>query len=43
MVSNDMQWPIEKTHQVIWNALHDYDRMEWKRTLKPQTWPTVGY
>ena len=25
--------PIEKTHQVIWDALSDYGRIEWQRTL----------
>ena len=25
--------PIEKTRQVIWDALQDYGRIEWKQTL----------
>jgi hypothetical protein len=24
---------MEKTHQVIWDALHDYDMIEWQQTL----------
>ena len=34
MVFNNLQWPIEKTRQVIWDALQSYGRIEWKRTLK---------
>ena len=30
---NALQWPIEKTHQVIWDALHAYGKIEWQRTL----------
>jgi hypothetical protein len=33
MVFNNMQWPIQKTLQVICDALQDYDRIEWKHTL----------
>ena len=33
MVFNVVQWPIEKTHQKIWIALHDYGRIEWQQTL----------
>ena len=25
---------IEKQHQVIWEAIHDYGMIEWKRTLE---------
>ena len=25
--------PIENTHQVIWDALQDYDRIEWQHTF----------
>ena len=32
-VFNILQWPIEKTHQVIWDALQDHGRIEWKRNL----------
>ena len=32
-VFNALQWSIEKTHQVIWDASKDYNRMEWQRTL----------
>jgi hypothetical protein len=24
---------VEKTHQVVWDSLLDYDRLEWQRTL----------
>ena len=34
MVFNNLQWPIEKTCQIIWDALQDYGRNEWKQTLK---------
>jgi hypothetical protein len=34
MVFNKLQWPIEKTRQIIWEALHDYERIDWKRTLR---------
>lgn len=30
MVFNAIQWPIERTHQLIRDALHDYSRIEWK-------------
>ena len=44
MVFNTLQWPIEKTRRVIWDALHDYGRIEWKRTLmdfgRGRMWPT---
>jgi hypothetical protein len=33
MLFNTFQWPVEKTQQVIWNALQDYGRIEWKWTL----------
>ena len=32
LMFNDLQWPIEKTRQVIWDAMHDYGGIEWKRT-----------
>jgi hypothetical protein len=34
LVSNNLQWSIEKTRQVIWDALHDYGRIKWKHTLR---------
>jgi hypothetical protein len=34
LILNNLQWPIKKTRQVIWDALHDYGRIEWKQTLK---------
>ena len=44
LVFNTPQWPIEKTHQVIWDALQDYDRIEWKWTiLDLEKAPDVGY
>jgi hypothetical protein len=44
MYFNNMQWPIEKTHQVTWNALHDYGRIEWKQTLRDlEKAPDVTY
>ena len=33
LVFNDLQWFIEKICQVVWDTLHDYNRIEWKRTL----------
>ena len=29
-----MQWHVEKTRKVIWDALQDYGWIEWKQTLK---------
>ena len=34
MFFNNMQWPIEKTRQVIWDSLQYYGRIEWKRTMR---------
>ena len=34
MVFNNMQWPIKKTRQVIWDTLQDYGRIEWNWALK---------
>ena len=43
-IFNKVQWPVEKTRQVIWNALHDYGTIEWKRTLKDlEESPEVAY
>ena len=42
----DMQWPIEKSRETIWDVLHDYGRVEWKTDplifgkRHPPTWPT---
>jgi hypothetical protein len=33
MVFNALQWPIEKTHQAIWDTWQDYGRIEWQPTL----------
>ena len=34
LVFDNVQWPIEKTRQIIWDALQDYGMIEWKRTLR---------
>ena len=31
---NKLQWPIDKIRQIIWDALQDYGRIEWKRMLR---------
>ena len=33
MVFNALQWPLKKTHQVVWDSLLDYGRLEWQWTL----------
>ena len=33
LVFNASQWPFEKTHQVVWDSLLDYERLEWQQTL----------
>ena len=33
MVFDAFQWPVEKTHQVVWDSSLDYDRLEWQQTL----------
>ena len=33
LVFNALQWTIEKMHKMNWDALHDYGRIEWQRTL----------
>ena len=44
MVFNALQWPVDKTHQVIWDTLQDYGRIEWKQTLSYLTKaPDVAY
>ena len=30
---NALQWPLEKTRKIIWNALQDYGKIEWQWTL----------
>ena len=41
---HNLQWPIEKTRQVIWDALHDYGRIKWKQTLEDlEKTPDVAY
>ena len=34
LVSNDVNWLLHNVHQVVWDSLMDYDRIEWQRTLK---------
>ena len=44
MVFNNLQWPTERTRQVIWDALQDYGRIEWKHALKDLgKTPNVAY
>ena len=44
MVFNALQWPIEKTRQVIWDTLQDYGRIEWQRTLSDlEKAPDIAY
>ena len=44
MVFNIVQWRIEKTCQVVWDALQDYSRIEWKRILSNlEKVPDVAY
>ena len=44
MVFNEVQRPIEKTHQVIWDAFQVYGRIKWKRTLLDlENVPDVAY
>ena len=39
-----MEWFIKKTHQVIWGALQDYGRIEWKLILSNlEKAPDVAY
>lgn len=28
-----LPWPMEKVHQVVWDSLQDYGRIEWQRSL----------
>ena len=34
LVFNNLQWHVEKTHQVICDTLHNHGRIKWKWTLK---------
>lgn len=44
MVFNTTKWPIEKMHQVIWDALQDYGRIKWQWTLSNlEKAPNVAY
>lgn len=44
LVFNDLQWPVEKTRQVMWDVLQDYGRIECKRTLSDlEDAPAVAY
>ena len=39
-----MRWPTEKARHVIWDALQDYDRVEWKWILMDvEEAPNVAY
>ena len=39
-----MQWPIEKTRQIVWDALQGYGRIEWKRMLRDlEKTPNMAY
>lgn len=41
---NTLQWHVEKTRQVIWDALQNYGRIEWKHTLSDlEKAPNVAY
>ena len=43
-IFNKLQWPIEKTRQIIWDALHDCGRIEWKWMLRDlEKGPDVSY
>lgn len=33
-IFNSIHWHVEKTHQHVWDALFDYGRVEWQKTLK---------
>ena len=33
LVFNDTYWLAEKTHQIVWDSLLDYGRLEWQQTL----------
>ena len=33
MIFNKLQWPIKKTRQIIWDALHNYGRIGWSWSL----------
>jgi hypothetical protein len=44
LVLNALRRPIEKTRQVIWDALHDYGRIKWQWTLANlEKAPDVAY
>ena len=44
LIFNRLQWPIEKTRQINWDALQDYGRIEWKWTLRDlEKVPDVAY
>ena len=30
---DSISWQAEKTHQIVWNSLSDYDRLEWQQIL----------
>ena len=44
LVFNNLQWHVEKTHRVIWDAFQDYGRIARKQMLKDlQEAPDVTY
>lgn len=44
MVFNNLQWCLERTHQIIWDVLQDYGRIEWKWMLEDlEEVPDVAY
>ena len=44
MVANALQWLVHKTHQVRWESLLDYGRLEWQQSLTDlQKAPNVAY
>ena len=41
---NVSQWPVNKTHQVVWDSLLDYDRLDWQWTFMDlKNTPGVAY
>ena len=44
MVFHAPPWPVEKTHEVVWDSLLGYDRLEWQQTLMElEKAPNVEY
>lgn len=34
LVCNTMSWHVEKVHQVVWDSITQYGRIEWQKILK---------